>query len=428
MNAEKHENDLKKHPRQTNIPETMKALFDREGMSDSDTSGEGSESTSPEMETETNSAERDAESVGTSGMPDPGLLFTREEGEPGSGTSGTGHAALPGGDFKPQTRTMPRPVPPPVSPDRSTFGLIVLSRLDHILARVKSVVNLVTFFLLGLLILYLSIQFHHFFHTIAELPLPLFILCVTISLSFLALAIFYFGKLVYSFIRKKTSPRISYSDLEKIDHRFTLQRTKAYEQLREYVLDFPLEEWKTRFAEHENEPSWSDFKNIVDKLRIDVGRPSAHLCHEKWLEGFRDDFQARLDACATKKIAEAAGWTAAKTAVSPWPLVDMLIVLFWSFKLMEDLCACYHLRVGKMGTLSLLAQVSGTIFLSGKIDTWEEPMQHTFEYVTQGILTNDMVRKILGMTAAKAAAGLANYYLMRRLGFAMMDQLKPMVR
>ena len=199
------------------------------------------------------------------------------------------------------------------SPKKPAFDSVIFSWFNRTLARVMSIIHWAGFFIFGILVIYISIQVNYFLHEIAMLPWPLFILCLTIALALLAAAIYFLGKLAYSFIRRKSSPRISFSDIKKIDQRLAMQgidTVNAYSQLFLYVKDFRLDEWKARFAKEEND-EWSHFVKVVERLCQDAGRLGAYSCKEEWIKIFRSDFQGYLDKYAGEKIHQAAKFVGA---------------------------------------------------------------------------------------------------------------------
>jgi putative membrane protein len=113
-----------------------------------------------------------------------------------------------------------------------------------------------------------------------------------------------------------------------------------------------------------------------------------------------------------------------KTAISPNSLVDTLIAAYWSFVLLRDLCLIYNVRVGALGTVALLWRAFFTAYLAGKFHDWEDHTDYTFEAIMDGL--PEIGRKIAGKLAAKAGTGLANYFMVRRLGRRAIALLKPL--
>jgi uncharacterized membrane protein YcjF (UPF0283 family) len=133
-----------------------------------------------------------------------------------------------------------------------------------------------------------------------------------------------------------------------------------------------------------------------------------------------------LNQRAEKRVTECAKWVGVKTAISPYPIVDMGITCYWSLVLVRDLCQIYNVRPGKIGLLLLFIQVSATIFISGKMDKMEDHTISAFKSIAGSVLSNDFLKNFVGNAAGKAASGLVNYYLIRRIGRFLIAQLQPL--
>jgi uncharacterized membrane protein YcjF (UPF0283 family) len=64
----------------------------------------------------------------------------------------------------------------------------------------------------------------------------------------------------------------------------------------------------------------------------------------EWVEEFRRDWPAALDATAHTRINRYAKFVSLKTAISPYPTLDFLMVLYNNFRMLQDLCLLYQVQ------------------------------------------------------------------------------------
>lgn len=305
----------------------------------------------------------------------------------------------------------------------------------------QSILFWVCLLLLALMAIYLFIQTLAMVKTINELPQPwqyaaYGVLGVLGLIVLLALV-----RLLWFYLRRRTNRQISLRDVKTIRHYEQMQKkcTRAaqkthsvddvYKVLAAYVRELAgRDAWNhcLRDSELAGE-DYQRFQREQRRLLAVIGSQDGYGNVHDWLDGYLRHYQKFLNDCAARRVEECARWVCVKTAISPYPLWDMLIVIFWAFKLMGDLCAIYNLRVGRYGTMSLVAQLFGTVFLTGKADEAEAMAQVGFEQVTSGFLSNSMIQTIVGTAASKAASGMVNYFLMRRLGRAAVRKLMPLL-
>lgn len=203
-------------------------------------------------------------------------------------------------------------------------------------------------------------------------------------------------------------------------------RKKICRILRDFVRNYPKENLQTH-------PLLAKGLGRKPKTRGEMIRNLEFLCRtspdenlEKWLKTYQE-FQDFLDTCARQYLERAAKIVGAKTAISPNPLWDMLIVVYWSFRFMRELCEIYHLRVNYYATCQLVLQMWVTAICSSAVDQMEDAAQVGAEHVSQMLTSNKLMTTIFGQAATKTASGVANYYLFRRLGRAAMEQIRPLV-
>ncbi len=112
-----------------------------------------------------------------------------------------------------------------------------------------------------------------------------------------------------------------------------------------------------------------------------------------------------------------------KTAVSPNPLVDSLVTLYYGYTLVADLCSIYRLRAGAMGTALIAGHVFINAYLAGKADEAEEVTESFVESLFGA--GGKLAGEIAGEAVSKTGAGAFNYILMHRLGKTAAGLLRP---
>jgi uncharacterized membrane protein YcjF (UPF0283 family) len=131
---------------------------------------------------------------------------------------------------------------------------------------------------------------------------------------------------------------------------------------------------------------------------------------QRWLEEFRDGFQAVQDQTTERIIKKYALRIGVGTAAVPKGLIDSLIVTWGSVTMLNELCAVYNLRLGRIGTFVLLGKVFRNVFIAGVLeDVTDEGTQLLFNSIKDSVPGIGLIRR--------PAEGLINALLIRRLGY-----------
>ncbi len=278
----------------------------------------------------------------------------------------------------------------------------------------------------GVLGLYLTAQVTALYATIASLPVLEAWLAVS-ALSLCAVAVVGgFGYFLLGYLRMRKNRQVHLRQLQVLDDRADLRKAsarEAMELLRAYLETFPLDQRQTG-TKLWDESEQRKLVEAREKL-LGVWWQRRAQSPDDWLKRFVDEFQTTLDAAASRKTNQIASLAAFKTAVSPNPLVDTAIMLFWSFKMLGDLCRVYNLRVGAIGTMFLLTRVFFSAYIAGRLDEFEEHAEESLDNVLDQLPVADMAKTIVGKVAVRAGAGLANYFLIKRLGNRAIRMLRP---
>ena len=240
--------------------------------------------------------------------------------------------------------------------------------------------------------------------------------------------IFLFFSLLLGMIRLQRSPRIHLKALVVLAERQELQAVVRQKQneariaLETYLRDFALNGKQNRrfIAMGMTEAEWDSLEKAKARL-LD----SEHVkTSAEWLEEFERTVQILLDGCAKRRVAKYALRVGAGTAASPMAMVDQLIVLYGSSAMMKDLFQLYHLRPAAGQTVVLLAKSLTHTYLSGMV---ENATENAADVLAENLpeAGNALVGGGLRFAGAKAAEGVLNALLIRRLGRKAISLLQP---
>lgn len=216
------------------------------------------------------------------------------------------------------------------------------------------------------------------------------------------------------YLRLRANRQIQIAELEELDRRTKRRREQSLDEIRGYLESYPLEEDQVaaglldadtrRRLEDAREQLLNHWWDRLKSSPVD------------WVRRYVEGFQGILDERAEQRVGQVARLVAFKTAISPHPLLDLTIVLFWSFRLLGDLCRIYQLRVGRLGTAALLVRVFFNAYVAARLDEWEEHVEDGLDQALESLPLPDLAQTLVGRLGAKSGTGLANYFLIRRLG------------
>lgn len=276
--------------------------------------------------------------------------------------------------------------------------------------------------LFGILGFFVATRLLELYATIASLS-PWEAWCAILLLGLFVGAILVAGGyFVLAYQRLRRNRQVQLDELTALSQRTSSRRQETMESLAAYLEAYGLED--SARAVPINDTTRQELleakRQLLGEWRLRLKRMP-----DLWVARYVEAFQNKLDEEASERVAQAATLVAFKTAVSPNPLADTAIVLFWSFKLLGDLCRIYNLRLGAFGTAALLSRVFFVAYVAGRLDEWEEHAEENLEGVLDHLPAPDLAKNIVGRIGAKTGAGLANYFLVRRLGKRAIEMLKP---
>ena len=331
---------------------------------------------------------------------------------------------------------------PPSSQTEAPSAFRVIGRISSALAGTAIALTVA---ISGLLALYIYTQLLSLVATLATLPAWLTTIAVLVLGLLTAAVVLAFCRLAIVYSRLRRNEQIRMSDIQQLELRAQVRRGCSSSQQRQQartVLEVYIREYPQYSAEKVAHATLADASSAspayppglpsfsaeeltrLYRARRRLADPARIRDSKEWLQVYEAEFQSVLDTAADARVHQCAKWVGYKTAISPSPLVDTLIAVYWCFVLLRDLCLIYNVRVGPYGTAALLWRAFFTAYLAGKFQDWEDHADYTIESMMDGL--PEIGRKIAGKLAAKAGDGLANYFMVRRLGRRAIVLLRPL--
>lgn len=197
-------------------------------------------------------------------------------------------------------------------------------------------------------------------------------------------------------------PKVSLAQVSETD------REAAKEQLLVYLNRLVAQKGKNW------QSVWPDSPKQVETLLKPCRRlvKQRHIATEAWLEEFEANVRKPLDAAAATRIRNYWRLVGIKTAISPFPLVDSLAVLYNNFLLVGDLAALYGRRISRHEILILLGVIIFQVFIATRsqevFDSLAEDMSQT--------INSGLARGLTQFFAPKVAEGTVHAMVTWRIG------------
>jgi len=168
----------------------------------------------------------------------------------------------------------------------------------------------------------------------------------------------------------------------------------------------------------------------LNKTRLKLIADSKNLSGttRDWLTEFNQGFQKPLDQIAKNRIQKHYIHAAFTTGISPYPLLDRLIVLQDSLAMLKELLEIYALKSSWDKSLVLLAKVILNTYLAGVIDNAAESGMDTVMDNIPEIAKNTLskgMETVIRKVGGKASGMITQGYLVYRLGNATIKMLRP---
>jgi putative membrane protein len=120
-----------------------------------------------------------------------------------------------------------------------------------------------------------------------------------------------------------------------------------------------------------------------------------------------------IDRAAYQEVLRASRDAALATAVSPSALLDVLLMLWRSLRLIRRIGQLYGARPGALATIRLLKRAAANALLAGGMETGDS------------LVTEALGGSVVAAVSARISQGLLNGLLTARLGLAAMDGCRP---
>ncbi len=257
-----------------------------------------------------------------------------------------------------------------------------------------------------------------------------YLLLVPLALCGLLL-LFVLASLAYSWFRLRTIRQIDLSALTELKNRAATRRDgvehlqAARQALEKYLQEYPL---LGRGGEKLGKVGFDD--ELLDKLVKNrdylLGKESDS---QAWLGDFSFLFQKEIDAKAMSRINSWALRAAGCVIASPLPLLDAILILSISLRMIKELCVMYNVRTGSAASFLLFTRAIRNAFIAGLADEAGQAAGEAIGEEMSGMLGEGALGTVSASFARvampKLGEGALNGLFMRRLGKATMRLLQP---
>ena len=149
-----------------------------------------------------------------------------------------------------------------------------------------------------------------------------------------------------------------------------------------------------------------------------------HIATDAWLEEFEENVRKPLDAVAAARITYYWRLVGIKTAISPFPLIDSLAVLYNNFLLIGDLATLYGRRIARHEVFILLGFIIFQVFIATRsqelFDSVADDMSQTIQ--------SGVARGLTQFIAPKVAEGTVNAMVTWRIGKRAQRMFHPLTK
>lgn len=290
---------------------------------------------------------------------------------------------------------------------------------------------------------FIVIQTASFLVSVRKLPLVDQILLIIPVIIFGGLAVWYILKMFRLWWKLRVSPQIQLKAMRELANRKELRelstrdKNRAVSKLKELLEDeraYAGKEFRSalkKFATSPDEFELIEKLEVARKKLIDDATYRRKASSE-WLKDFEQNFQKLLDEIAGIRIRKYYFHAGIMTAISPYPLMDRLIVLRVCLAMLKDLLEIYALKPSWDKSLVLLAKVIIKTYLAGVIDKVAgEAAEHAVNNVIENIpaLAATTAAKgicaVVSKGAGKGAGMLVQAVMVYRLGQTTIKMLRP---
>lgn len=165
--------------------------------------------------------------------------------------------------------------------------------------------------------------------------------------------------------------------------------------------------------------SLKSFRNELIELH------SAAITTQDWITQYQSLFETQLSKMAKKRVVRYAKNVAYSTAISPFPLLDRLIVLSLTLAMIKDVFSIYNLKLGKLDSMKLFALSISGVYLSGLAQEGANSLTENLvdsDFASQ--MGVDFLSSSVGkLVLSKVGEGSSNAFLVWRVGKFIIQRL-----
>lgn len=271
-----------------------------------------------------------------------------------------------------------------------------------------------------------------FFASVQSLPPVVMWLVTALFVIFASCIAVLIALLVGRFFILQRSPRINPEVLKELSCRKKMQQAARKNQetarqlLTDYLRHYPLTPTQRArcLACGMKIEQWENLCTGIGRL-LSSKYP---LSTANWCDDFRLCFQSLLDKTATRRVKQYARRAAAGTAISPFSVIDRLVLLYACIAMLRDLMTIYHLRPSGNATMLVAAKAIILIYIGGMLEKGTEfaadNIADTLSDMT-GVSLGSVAGALGRTVSAKTAEAALNNFFMKRLGKKTIQLLQP---
>ncbi|MFT6283559.1 MAG: putative membrane protein [Arenicella sp.] len=155
----------------------------------------------------------------------------------------------------------------------------------------------------------------------------------------------------------------------------------------------------------------NDYQHLVANWRESF---DAHHCDSEVLCLFEHLVLAPIDKLALKQVTQNASAASVMIAVSPFALLDMLIVLWRNIRMMNQLSEIYGLHLGYWGRVKLIRKIFHTMLYAGAAEILSDAGNYALS------------AGIAGKLSTRVAQGMGAGVLTARIGLKAINESRPL--
>ncbi|MEX0323752.1 MAG: YcjF family protein [Puniceicoccaceae bacterium] len=146
-----------------------------------------------------------------------------------------------------------------------------------------------------------------------------------------------------------------------------------------------------------------------------------HIDADTWLEEFEERIRKPMDQAAANRIRHYWQLVGIKTAISPFPLIDALAVIYNNFLMIGDLAELYGRRISRADVFTLLWAIIFQVYISAQS---QEILDSIADEMTKSI-ESGIARSLTSFLSPKLAEGTVNALVTWRIGKRAMAMMQP---